>query len=407
MSNIQRGFMREKIRVGICLETEGENGGIHQYTLGLLDALGKLPSDRYEVVGICLSDAWYSFCVQKGIMCYKTMNTINQVEKIRRFFLVYLCGLNKKKIYQKDFLDCKANKVDICFFTAVSMHSYYNSVDRICAIHDMNHRIERQDPEVGNFYTFVTRDILYRNIVKSSKIILADSQVGKMQIEEAYKKDITGEICVLPFVAPDYIYNGEELEPSLDWQQICSCLPKRYFFYPAQLWIHKNHISIIKAMHALKRDYPEIHIVFAGADKNASAKVRSAIKELQLEENITLLGYVSNYSMIQLYKNAVALIMASYHGPTNIPQLEAFYIGCPVAIANVYATKEQVGEAALLFPPFDIDVLAECMRKLWTDDELRNELIAKGKERARRWGPAQFYERLLAIIESIKPDGGI
>ena len=52
--------------------------------------------------------------------------------------------------------------------------------------------------------------------------------------------------------------------------------------------------------------------------------------------------------MISFYKYAVALVMPTFFGPTNIPPLEAFALGCPVITSNIYGIPEQVGDAALL-----------------------------------------------------------
>ena len=129
--------------------------------------------------------------------------------------------------------------------------------------------------------------------------------------------------------------------------------------------------------------------------------VKEYICENNLEENVTILGYVDNECMAALYKHAVALVMASVIGPTNIPQLEAFLLGCPVLVSDVYAVSEQVGDAALLFDPYDYHDIAKQIERIWTDDELRNELIDKGYERAKNWGPEQFMQRLLSYCNDI------
>ena len=93
--------------------------------------------------------------------------------------------------------------------------------------------------------------------------------------------------------------------------------------------------------------------------------------------------------------------MPSFFGPTNIPQLEAFATGCPVATSRIYGVPEQVGDAALLFDPRSVDEIHDCLLRLWTDDDLCKELAAKGREHAARWGQPQFRERLREIIDEL------
>ena len=125
------------------------------------------------------------------------------------------------------------------------------------------------------------------------------------------------------------------------------------------------------------------------------------ITDLKLEDQIMILGYVSNEEMVALYQHARALVMPTFGGPTNIPQLEAFVLGCPVATSGIFGIPEQVGEAALLFDPADINEIAECVKRLWQDDLLCERLIRAGHERADAWGERQFMERLYGLLEEL------
>jgi glycosyltransferase involved in cell wall biosynthesis len=93
--------------------------------------------------------------------------------------------------------------------------------------------------------------------------------------------------------------------------------------------------------------------------------------------------------------------MPTFFGPTNIPQLEAFAMGCPVATSRIYGIPEQVGDAALLFDPHSVDEIHECMVQLWTDDLLCETLAERGRRHAREWGPPQFRDRLQQVIDAV------
>jgi glycosyltransferase involved in cell wall biosynthesis len=135
-------------------------------------------------------------------------------------------------------------------------------------------------------------------------------------------------------------------------------------------------------------------LVLAGSRQNGYDAAVQAVEKLGIGENVIFLGYVPDDRMFELYRRARALLMPSYFGPTNIPQLEAFVAGCPVAVSRVYGVPDQVSDAALLFDPSSVDEIASCMERLWTDDALCADLAEKGRQRAREWGPDQFRERL-------------
>jgi glycosyltransferase involved in cell wall biosynthesis len=90
--------------------------------------------------------------------------------------------------------------------------------------------------------------------------------------------------------------------------------------------------------------------------------------------------------------------MPTFFGPTNIPPLEAFELGCPVATSRIYGVPEQLGDAALLFDPHSIEEIHDCLVRLWMDNSLCDDLAQRGRERARKWGPEQFAARFRDIV---------
>ncbi|MCM8824399.1 MAG: glycosyltransferase, partial [Candidatus Omnitrophica bacterium] len=122
------------------------------------------------------------------------------------------------------------------------------------------------------------------------------------------------------------------------------------------------------------------------------------------------LGYVPEEDMPYLYKLSTALIMPTLFESVSIPIWEAFNLDVPVVSSNVYALPEQVGDAGLLFDPFNIEEMAEKIYKVWTDEKLRQELIEKGQRRvkdmtlenyARKW--EKIIEEAISLIKSNPP----
>ena len=130
-------------------------------------------------------------------------------------------------------------------------------------------------------------------------------------------------------------------------------------------------------------------------------RIRQYITQNGLADNITIMGFVSNGNITYLYKHAAGLVMPSYFGPTNIPPLEAMALGCPVAVSDKYAMPEQVGDAGLLFDPDSPDQIAACIRKLWCDEAMRQDMIQKGYQRIKRWTVKEFGKRLQKVIEKV------
>jgi glycosyltransferase involved in cell wall biosynthesis len=204
-------------------------------------------------------------------------------------------------------------------------------------------------------------------------------------------------IHILPYVAPKYIYSHK----TPDHFDNRYNLPEKFIFYPAQFWEHKNHKRLILAMGMLKDRIPDIKLVLVGSKKNAYRSTVKLAKDLNVSKNVIFLGYVPDEDLPEMYRRARALIMPTFFGPTNIPPLGAFAIGCPTAISGIYGIPGQVGDAAILFNPESVEEIAECIKRLWFDDGLCAALVKKGKEKAAKWGQQQFNDRLREIIEQI------
>jgi glycosyltransferase involved in cell wall biosynthesis len=237
---------------------------------------------------------------------------------------------------------------------------------------------------------------MFSNVCRWAKGILVDSEVGRQQVAESYGTPLE-RIHVLPFVAAPYIRETQTL-PDFD---VRYPLPAKFIFYPAQFWEHKNHKRLISAIASLKNELPDLALVLAGSPKNAYDSVIRLVNELGLTNDVHFLGYVPDAYMPELYRRARALVMPTFYGPTNIPPLEAFVVGCPVAISGTYAMPEQAGGAALLFDPKSEPEIADCIYRLWTDDRLCAELKETGKQQAANWGQQQYNARFLQIIDQV------
>ncbi len=131
---------------------------------------------------------------------------------------------------------------------------------------------------------------------------------------------------------------------------------------------------MIKAAALLKDKIPDLRLVFVGSERNGYRSTRELAVNLGLEENIIFLGYMPDGEIPELYRRARALIMPTFFGPTNIPPLEALALGCPVGVSDIYAMREQLGDAALYFNPASVAEIAQTMERLWQDDSLCQEL---------------------------------
>ena len=388
-------------KIGLFLSAEPHGGGAFQYSQSLLNAALALPHDHYELVVACASPHWKSLIPGDSI---KIMQLRSESFIWRRFRGKFWLLMGIPLYFWREFcpfLIPDVRKImrencDLWIFPAQDTWSYILPVPSLSVIHDLMHRYESRFPEVSSGLIYRQREKHYENMCRYSEGILVDSEVGKTHVMESYKIDET-LLYILPYITPSYIDKEDKgFEKAIDYD-----LPEKFFFYPAQFWKHKNHERLIRTMGNLRRRIPDLKMVFAGSPKNAYAEVKALVSNLGLSDHIIFLGYVPDEDMAPIYRRARALIMPTFFGPTNIPPLEAFSLGCPVAGSKIYGMPEQVGDAALLFDPSNETEMAETMYRLWTDDGLCDTLSRKGRERAAIWNRDTFQKRFAEIVNCI------
>ncbi|MCJ7800896.1 MAG: glycosyltransferase family 4 protein, partial [Candidatus Marinimicrobia bacterium] len=291
--------------------------------------------------------------------------------------------------FSKSFIQ---QKCDLWVFPSQDIWAYSLPLSTLGTVHDLMHRYERQFPEAGSRKEYNIREKHYSRMCKKATGILVDSRLGKQQLIESYNVS-SAKVHVLPFIAPQYIYKATK-SVLLKYD-----LPNKYLFYPAQFWEHKNHKALVRAILLIIAKLPDLKMVFVGSPNNGYTSLKSLIEKLDLQKVFIFLDQVPDEHMKELYTKARALIMPTFFGPTNIPPLEAFATGCPVATSNVYGMPEQIGDAGLLFNPNSDNEIADTIFKLWTDDNITISLAKKGYQKSKDWGQTQFNQRLLDIIK--------
>jgi glycosyltransferase involved in cell wall biosynthesis len=274
----------------------------------------------------------------------------------------------------------------------------------VMSIYDLNHRLQPEFPEVSAFGEFDRREYLYTNVCRYATLVVVDSEVGKEDLLRCYGQYIDeSRVRILPYHAPV----GREPQPEpQDLARVAAKyrLPKRYFFYPAQFWRHKNHASILRALRIIAdRTGEKIPVVFCGAYSDYARalnfkEVWSLAVQLGLGNDVRYLGPVPDQDMAALYTLSAGLVMPTFFGPTNIPPLEAWHFGRPVITSDIRGLREQSGDASLLVDPRSPQALADAMQRLWRDEALGAELAERGRMRLASFSWSSFVEGVAAIL---------
>lgn len=304
-----------------------------------------------------------------------------------------------KKWWQKIYLlkSLKKNQIDATL-SLVPFSCLPLEYPCIVPVWDLQHRLQPYFPEVSLAGEWENREKHYAKILRRATLIITGTEVGKAEIESFYQVS-KNRIKVIPFFTPQYTSDDAPANNIFSKYNI----PEKYLFYPAQFWPHKNHIGLLLAVKCLKEKHNlEISLVLVGSDQGNESYVKEMVEELDLSDQVHFLGFVPQYDMPDLYRNAFALSFTSFFGPDNLPPLEAMSLGCPVIAAAVSGAEEQLGDAALLVDPKQPEEIARAIKSLFEDASLRQKLINSGLIRANQWTVNDYVKEIMTAIDDIE-----
>ena len=81
--------------------------------------------------------------------------------------------------------------------------------------------------------------------------------------------------------------------------------------------------------------------------------------------------------------------------------LEALCSGIPVIAASGSCLEEAGGDAALYVDPDDDRQLAEYLKTVLADENMRRDMVAKGYAQVERFTDASLAEKIMSIYEDV------
>ncbi|MBN3881129.1 MULTISPECIES: glycosyltransferase family 4 protein [unclassified Nostoc] len=212
-----------------------------------------------------------------------------------------------------------------------------------------------------------------------------------LTISESSKKDIIEylqldpeKVYVTPLASRYYPnYLSEEVAQILE-KQANYDFSKPYLLFVSTIEPRKNINNIITAFNYLKEKYKIEHqLILIGRKGWNYEPIFAAIENSPWANQIHHLNYLSNELVALFYSKADVFVYPSHYEGFGLPVLEAMTLGAPVVTSNTSSIPEVSGDAAILIDPSDPVQLAEAILKVISDSQLRQELINKGKARAK------------------------
>jgi len=175
-----------------------------------------------------------------------------------------------------------------------------------------------------------------------------------------------------------------------------------FILYAGNIKPHKNVDRLIEAYSVLRRRGVDgVKLLIIGDEISKYPNLRRLVHRFQLHKHVRFLGFVPDAMLAVLYRLAGVFVFPSLHEGFGLPPLEAMAAGAPVITSNVSSLPEVVGDAAILIDPMDAGAIADAMARVLGDDELRQELIRRGRERVKSFSWERSVARVRQVYDEI------
>ncbi|MFA5410932.1 MAG: glycosyltransferase family 1 protein [Candidatus Omnitrophota bacterium] len=177
-------------------------------------------------------------------------------------------------------------------------------------------------------------------------------------------------------------------------------LPDNYILYVGRFNVRKNIPALVRAFSFFKRqDKTGFKLVLVGRRDWKSENLTELVHKLGLSDEVKFVDYLPYTDLPALYNAARLFVFPSFYEGFGLPPLEAMACGIPVITSHTSAFPEVLADAAMKIDPYDTKKIAEAMEKLLSDNALREKMIFKGLEQARKFNWINTAQKTLEVYK--------
>lgn len=378
-------------KVGILTYYPMHGGGIFQYIQSLIDALAYDKTNHYIIFTDVDDDRFDKTGLEVRKVKPSNRSMLNQLVIFAQLWSGFRSKLFISEAEQQAFAD-----IDLFMSPATSVYPHiFLKKPFIFTLHDMQ---EQYYPQAFSKAERFKRKLRNTALANAAQAIICESNYVKNDIINFLQVNPT-KVAVIQSPPPDFLLSYQTEDSGFIKVKEKYHLPDNYIFYPAQCWFHKNHIKLVEAFNVLLKKYKgDIHLVLSGSQQNNYTNLMNKIAELDLSNKVYHLGYIDYEDIPYLYRMSRMLVMPTLFESVSIPIYEAFALGVPVCCSNVVALPEQVGDAALIFDPNNIEDMSDKMQALLENESLAKELVSKGHARVNNFDHKAYLDKILSIL---------
>jgi glycosyltransferase involved in cell wall biosynthesis len=270
---------------------------------------------------------------------------------------------------------------------------YWSGLKTVVSVHDFVH--EQFQSLMPNSRGFVEQK---KHIIEYADAIVAVSHATREGILRYTKAD-KSKIFVIHHGVSDSFLSGQVSETDLQAFRQTENISGPYWLYVGKRGLYKNFGTLLRAFLCLG-PRTDGHLVVVGGEPQLEPWQVDTLIKNRLEQRVHLLHALSDNDLQVIYSGASGFVFPALAEGFGIPTLEAMACGAPVLLSDIPVFREVAADAALYFPPYDEEALADCMLQV-LEDPVRNKHIAKGHLQAKHYSWDSAAQKMVDIYRSL------
>jgi glycosyltransferase involved in cell wall biosynthesis len=170
--------------------------------------------------------------------------------------------------------------------------------------------------------------------------------------------------------------------------------------YLGRLKKYKSIDHLLRAFSLTLKKIPEAKLVVVG-EGDFKDNLISLANELNLGDRVEFTGFVDQSEKVRRLQKAWVAVYPSLKEGWGLTNIEANACGTPVIASNVPGLKDSVvpGKTGLLFEYGDVPKLSECLIRILSDKDYREQLTQGGLSWAKRFDWDEAATKTLELID--------
>lgn len=298
-------------------------------------------------------------------------------------------------IMQKNF-DKNISKADL--YHEPNFLAFETNIPTVITVHDLSWI---QYPEVHPISRVRAMNKYFEKGLNQSSFLITDSEFIKKEIIKTFGYP-TNNIKSIPLGA-DSSFRPRNLAETYTLLNRYDLKYKKYILVVGTVEPRKNIVTAIEAFMMLPKNLRQkFPLVIVGMRGWLSNKIDKHINSLVDRGEIIKLGYISQEYIPFIYSGASVLVFPSIYEGFGLPPLEAMSSGIPIITSNVSSLPEVVGDAGLLFDPFDVIGFAAGIKLVLTNKEYSQQLVSKSLKQSKKFDWNKCVNETVDIYKTFK-----